>query len=182
MRRKMKLVAATLVLMVSAFSMLGAGPDLGGLPPQPLLADYFSGNITIQGRPAPFGVTLVACIDDCHTVFQSVPVTLETEGEYRLLEINPADRSLRGRDINFYVVTPWGRIKAQQTAVYVGAYNLNDLQLTFPDPVPVAPPVPSLPMVGDPIVPMVPRFALGIGLGAVAAGLLLLAWRRRWAF
>lgn len=181
MRRKMKLLAAMLVLIITSISMLGAGPDPGGLPPQPFLSDYFSGRVLIENKLAPFGVTLVACIGDCQTGFQSVPVVIGAAGQYRLLEINPEDRSLRGRDITFHVVTPWGRIQAGQTAIFQGAYNLNELELTFPDPVPVPPPVPSLPAVGDTVVPVIPRFALGFGLVGLASGLLLLLARRRLA-
>ncbi|MFQ6025946.1 MAG: hypothetical protein ACE5Q6_00365 [Dehalococcoidia bacterium] len=179
MRRNIGLVVAMLVLSISAFTMLGAGPSQGGLPPQPFLSDYFSGRVFIQGARAPFGTILVACVDDCQTGFESKPVVVGARGEYRLLEINPEERLLRGRDVSFYLVNEYGRIRAEETARFEGAYNLNKLVLTFPDPMPAPPPIPGLPAVGDSRVPEIPKFALGLGSAAAVTGIFLLLVSRR---
>jgi hypothetical protein len=184
-RRNISVVGAILVLAISAFGMLGAGPNQGGLPPQPFLADYFSGRVFIQGAFAPFGTMLVACVDDCQADFESVPVVITGGGEYRLLEINPDAKTLRGRNVTFYLVNEHGRIKAEQASIFEGAYNISNLVLTFaqpmptPAPVPTPPALPALPAVGDTAVPQIPKLALALGTAAAAMGMFLLVLSRR---
>ena len=180
MRRSFSYVAAMFILGMTAFAMMGAVPQQGGVPPQPFLADFYSGKVFVQGWPAPFGAQLMACVDDCATGFQSQPVFIGLEGTYQRLEINPSNRRMKGRDVFFYLVNEHGRIQAQQTAVFEGAFNVATLALTFSDPMPTAPVAPLLPAVGDPWVPELPKVALAVGSLSLATGLgLTLARRRR---
>ena len=172
------------ILALWALGALGAGPQQQGgkLPPQPFFSDYFSGHVFLEGRPAPSGLLLVACINDCADIFQSQGVVLDQGGTYNLLEVNPEDQLLRGHPVSFYLVNEHGRIKAGETAVFEGAYSLNRVNLTFDQPLPQPLPPPGLPPVGDTVVPQLPRLALGLGGAALALGVALLLLRRRRAF
>jgi hypothetical protein len=183
---------------------MGVAPQQGERPPQPLFPDFFSGGVKVQGAPAPAGLTLVACIDDCAAVFQSQPVLVEAGGRYSKLEVNPTDEALIGNTISFYLVNAFGRIKAAETRKFVGVYDSYTVDLTFREPLPVPTPTPtltpiptptpvptptpiptptptaSLPVPGDPGVTTIPRVALAAGAAAVfVGGLLLLLARRR---
>jgi hypothetical protein len=178
-RRKIGLLAILSTLTMSIFAMLGAVPEQeGGVPPQPFFADYFSGQVFIQGMPAPGGAQLVACVDDC-SVFESQPVLLVPGGGFNLLEVNPENRRLRGRTIKFYLVNHYGRIEAAETAVFEGAYNISRLDLSFSESLPALASATALPPVGDPIIPAIPPIALGVGSAAALAGAFLLRATRR---
>ena len=181
-RRKSFSLVVLSILALWTLVALGAGPQQQGgkLPPQPFFSDYFSGHVFVQGLPAPAGLSLVACINDCQGMFESKSVAVQPGGAYNILEVNPEDQLLRGRPVSFYLVNEHGRIKAGETAVFEGAYSLNRLNLTFDQPLPQPLPPPALPQVGDPVLPQLPKLALGLGFAAVVAGVaLLLAGRRR---
>ena len=138
------------------------------------------------------GTLLIACIDDCATVFESDSFSLKADGIFDQLEVNPPDEVLVGHTIYFYLVNEYGRIRAEETRPYIGVFDFYVQDLTFVDPLPVALPEPtpeptpvptpiaSLPIAGDPAVTLVPKLALAAGALAVVAGAgLLLAARRR---
>jgi hypothetical protein len=178
-RRKIGLLTVVSTLIIGVFAMLGATPEQeGGVPPQPFFADYFSGQVFIQGTPAPGGVQLVACVDECN-VFKSRPVVLTAGGGFNLLEVNPENRRLRGRTITFYLVNQYGSIKAAETKVFEGAYNIIRLNLNFSEPLPTLASDTVLPPVGDPVIPVIPQIALGAGSVVVVAGAVLLMVARR---
>jgi hypothetical protein len=178
--RKIGLLALASTLITGIFAMLGAVPEQeGGVPPQPFFADYFSGRVLIQGVPAPGDTQLVACVDEC-IIFESQPVRLTSGGKFNLLEVNPENRRLRGRAIKFYLVNQYDSIQAVETMVFEGAYNITRLDLNFSDPLPTLASDTALPPVGDPVIPVIPQIALGVGsVIAVAGGLLLMVARRR---
>ena len=185
------------ILLAVAVSLMGALPRQSERPPQPLFPDHYSGSVTIQDEPAPAGTTLLACIDSCLLVFQSQPVTIQPGGKYHLLEVNPSDEALIGRDVTFYLVNEFGRIQAADSRVFVGVYNFYLQDLNFPQGMPVPTPTPTLsptptltpmptltptaalPVTGDPTVTMIPKLALWIGAGAVVGGAALLLVARR---
>lgn len=152
---------------------LGASPKQSEVPPQAFFADYFSGTVILQGSPAPAGTELVACIRDCVT-FESKSTVLSEDGRFALLEVNPADRFLRGDKIRFYIVNAHGRIEAVETAVFEGKYGIVAIQLNFDSdlPVPMAPAV--LPDVGDPMLSWLPALVIGLGVALVLVGVLIL--------
>lgn len=198
MRRHITFLAIVCSLVLGGFAAMGVAPQQGERPPQPFFQDFFSGRITVQGAPAPPGLTLVACIDDCAVVFQSQPVRVEAGGRYSKLEVNPRDEALIGHAVSFYLVNAFGRIKAAETKNFVGVFDFYTVDLTFREPLPVPTPTPtplpsptptpaptltptaSLPAPGDPGVTTIPRAALAAGAAAVFVGgsLLLLARRR----
>lgn len=175
-------------LVLAALVTLGAGPRQGGLPPQPFFPDTVSGRVTLQGKPAPAGTLLVACIDDCGSVFESAPFQLSEDGSFSGLKIDPADQRLVGHQISFYLVNEFGRIRAAETVTFLGAVEMHIADLTFsqampvPTPTPTLTPTAALPSPGDPVVTVIPRIALMAGAAAVVAGISLLYLARRRAF
>jgi hypothetical protein len=180
-RQKIGLLASVLLLTLSAFFILGAAPRQqggGGAPPQPFKADYFSGTVFLQSAVAPPGLQLVACVDDC-SVFQTEATLLGPAGGFHLMAVDPDNRRLKGRDITFYLVNQYGRIKAAETRVFEGAYNINRMDLHFNDPLPLPPAPPTLPQVGDPFIPHLPKVLLALGATSMAGGMFLLVQARR---
>ena len=181
---------AALLLLASA--LVGADPNQDERPPQPFFQDFFSGKVLLQGSPPPEGTVLVACIDDCDTVFQSASYQLKADGRFDQLEVDPSNEVLVGHTIYFYLVNEFGRIRAEESRLYIGVFDFYIQDLTFMDPLPAPAPDPtpeptlqptptaSLPIAGDPAVTQVPKLALMAGAAAVVAGAsLLLAARRR---
>ncbi len=180
MRRKIGLLAIILLAAMAVLGLLGAAPaqEGGGVPPQPFFADYFSGTVFLEAEAAPPGIQVVACVDDC-SVFQSQPRTVGPGGRFDLLAVNPEDRRMKGRDITFYIVNQYGRIKADEVQVFEGAYHINSLDLHFTDPLPLPPAPPALPQVGDPYLPYLPYLLFLGGLTSLSGGLLLGLLRAR---
>jgi hypothetical protein len=166
------------VLAICSLAMIGAAPLQGGVPPQPYNADYFSGTVYLGPDPAPPGTRMLACVDTC-AVFETDIVNLDPDGTYELLAIHPEDRSLRGRPISFYLLNQYGRIKAAEITYFEGGFNAVDLDLHFEGPLPSPPVAPDLPPVGDPLLPQLPRAALGLGSLLLLAGLLMVLIRGR---
>ncbi len=192
MRRSSTTIFLLPALLLFAFALMGAGPNQDERPPQPFFQDFFSGTVLLQGSAPPVGTLLIACIDDCDTVFQSASTSLKADGTFDLLEVNPPDEVLISHTIYFYLVNEYGRIQAEESRPYIGVFDFYVQALTFVDPLPapapVQPPEPtplptptaSLPVAGDPAVARVPRLALMVGAAALVAGAgLLLAARRK---
>lgn len=177
-RRSIQVIAVLALLLIGSLVTMGAAPFQGGVPPQPYNADYFSGTVYLGSDPAPPGTRVFGCVDDC-SVFETEVAILDADGAFNLLAIHPEDQSLRGRQISFYLVNEYGRIKAAETTYFEGGFNAAKLDLHFEGPMPLPPVAPDLPQVGDPIVPQLPKVALGTGALLLMAGLLLLLKRGR---
>ena len=139
---------------------------------------------SVQGKPAPLGAQLVACINDCQSGYQSAPVKVQAGGKFSSLTVAPQDRALLGGTITFYLVNEFGRIRAAETPVFEASKSFITLTLTFSDPTPTPKPTPTpaptpmptppaLPMVGDSLVPLIPKVALGLGGSLTISGALL---------
>ena len=111
------------ILLILAFSMLGAGENQIERPPQPFFQDFFSGKVTVQGSAPPVGTLLIACIDDCETGFESEPYGLKSGGVFDQLEVNPNNEDLVGHTITFYLVNEFGRIQANEQRPYIGVFD-----------------------------------------------------------
>lgn len=135
--------AVSTALILMGLATLAAGPSQEGVPPQPFGANFFSGTVSVEGSPAPEGIQLVGCVDDCGAVFQSDLVSVNPGGGYSFLLVNPADEGLVGRTITYHLVNAFGRITAMETNRFEGDFNIYEVDLTFNDPVPtfIAPPV-----------------------------------------
>ncbi len=179
------------LLVVAAFSFLGAGPAQIERPPQPFFQDFFSGSVSLQGSAPPEGTLLVACIDDCVDVFESEPYILKADGTFDQLEVNPKSEDLVGHTITFYLVNEFGRIKASEERPYIAVFDFYVQDLTFDDPMPMPSPTPapaptaaptpiaSLPIAVYPAVTKLPKVALFPVRIAVGVGSLLLIAARR---
>jgi hypothetical protein len=187
-RRFLAIIFLTSVLLLAAFSLLGAGPNQAERPPQPFFQDFFSGTVLLQGSPAPEGTLLIACIDGCEGSFESAPYSLKPDGVFDQLEVNPVSEDLIGHPITFYLVNEYGRIRAVEIRPYIGVFDFYVQDLTFVDPLPLAPvpdptprptPTASLPVAGDPAVAQLPKIALMAGAAAVLVGASLLLVSRR---
>ena len=199
-RRFLAIIFLTSVLLLAAFSLLGAGPNQAERPPQPFFQDFFSGTVLLQGSPAPEGTLLIACIDGCEGSFESAPYSLKADGVFDRLEVNPVSEDLIGHPITFYLANEYGRIRAVEMRPYIGVFDFYVQDLTFVDPLPLAPvpdptprpdptpgpdptprptPTASLPVAGDPAVARLPKIALMAGAAAVLVGASLLLVSRR---
>lgn len=179
-----------MALLVAVFALLGAGHNQIERPPQPFFQDFFSGSVAVQGSAPAAGTLLIACIDDCDTVFESEPYTLNADGTYDQLEVDPKSEGLVGHTITFYLVNEFGRIKALEERPYIGVFDFYVQDLTFDTPLPLPSPTPSpmptpaptptasLPIAGDPSVTQLPKIALLTGSIAVVVGALLLVAAR----
>lgn len=188
MKRFPAIIFLTAALLLTVFAVLGAGPNQAERPPQPFFQDFLSGAVLLQGYPAPEGTVLVACIDSCDGGFESASYNLNTDGTFRQLEINPASENLVGHTITFYLENEFGRIRAVETRPYIGVFDFYVQDLTFVDPLPLAPlpdptpkptPITSLPVAGDPTVALLPKIALMAGAVVVLVGASLLLVSRR---
>ena len=139
MRRFVFPLVVVTALCLGALVLLGASPAQRERPPQPFFPDFISGSVTLQGQPAPAGTVLVACIDDCESVYQSDPKTIGANGRYELLELAPEDEATIGRDVYFYLVNEHGRIQAVEVHRFVGVRDIYSIDLTFTGPLPTAP-------------------------------------------
>ena len=139
MRRFVFPLVVVTALCLGALVLLGASPAQRERPPQPFFPDFISGSVSLQGQPAPAGTVLVACIDDCDSVYQSEPKTIGANGRYELLELAPEDEATIGRDVYFYLVNQHGRIQAVEVHRFVGVRDIYTINLTFTGPLPTAP-------------------------------------------
>jgi hypothetical protein len=166
---------------VASLSALAAGPE-PGVPPKPFLPDYFYGTVLVQGVVPPAGTQLMACIDDCDTVFASKPIPLGDLGSFRGLMVGPKDEGLIDHPVRFYLVNEHGRISAAETVVFAGALELRRVNLTFNRSLASLAVPPAPPAVGDWLVPVLPKVALGLGGALALAGMTLLVAARRREF
>ena len=181
MRRKTQIAAVISVMLLATLSLLGAMPQQSGVPPQPYYADFYSGEVILRSKPAPPGVWLVACVEQCN-LFETGRMALDADGTYRMLAVRPQNRRLTGGEVTFFIVNEYGRIKAAETTYFDGGFISRQLDLHFTDPLPLPPPLPTLPAVGDPIIPYIPLLALGLGAAALAGGLFIMMLSRRRAY
>ena len=191
MRLFSPILLAWVGLLVVGFGVIGAGPRQNDRPPQPFFQDFFSGTVTLEGGVPPVGTRLIACINDCQSGFESQPYVLKLDGTFDQLEVNPKSEGLVGHTISFYLVNRFGRIKALEERPYIGVFDFYEQNLTFNEPMPAPSPTPtpaptpvptptaSLPIAGDPVVTILPKFAVILGIcGVVLGGVLLLVARR----
>ena len=154
MSRKWAVMPLAVLAAMLMLTVMGAGPgqDQGKRPAQPLLQDFYSGTVTVQGSAAPTGTLLVACVDGCAN-YQSAAVSVGESGAYAGLMLEPTDYRMIGRDVTFHITNQHGSIQAVETREFYGVYDLYTQDLTFesplpapatPTPVPTATPVPTM--------------------------------------
>ncbi|MEC9308232.1 MAG: hypothetical protein VX966_01825 [Chloroflexota bacterium] len=146
-------------------------PVTAGGPPQPYYADYVSGHVVLSDGSSAAGLILVACLEGCH-VYQTEPVEIDEDGNYKL-ELYPDDRRFIGRSASFYIQNEYGRIRAMERVGFGGGFKSHVVDLSFEGQLPVATGNPSLPLVGDPMVPLIAKGVVGFGGLTLAIGVLL---------
>lgn len=192
--RKAAFLAALATLTILLAATMGAGPRQDGGPSKPFLPEFYSGQVLVQGAPAPAGSELFACIDDCESVYRSEPVRIAESGNYTMLGVDPGDQRLLNLTVFFYLINEFGRIQALETRKFTGSLTnfcrdrkgtCLTLDLSFADPIPKPTPTPtvtptaSLPVPGDPGVTVIPKLVLAIGAAVAAAGIFMLLMVRR---
>ena len=184
--------------MIVALSILGAALRQD-VPPFPVA---YSGDILIQGEPAPEGLLVLACVAGCDAGWEGSEedeqaVRTRADGSYAGVIVGPPDESFVGEEITFWIVTDFGdRIKAVESVEYDADLPLSreGFDLTFDDPLPEPPtatPPPTatstvaptatlvLPIPGDAGVPGLFRWALIAGAAALAVGGVTFFWFHR---
>ena len=191
----------TLAYIIGTLSILGAASGQADFPPFPV---NYSGDILIQGEPAPEGLLVLACVAGCETGWEGSEnlgesVRTQSDGSYEGVLVFPPSEDFFDEEITFWIVTDFGkRIQADQTSIYnPGAPNTfltRTLDLTFDDPLP-EPPTPTpqptatatvaptatlvLPIPGDADVPTLFRWALIAGAAALVLGGVTFFWFHR---
>jgi len=158
--------------VVGTFTVTDVG---AGGPPQPYYADYVSGHVTFSDGRSPADLELVACLEGCN-VYQSEPAIINESGNYKL-ELYPPDKAFTGRWATFYIKNEYGRIRAMETVAFGGGFKSHVMDLYFEGVLPTSLESPSLPLVGDPLVPVLAKGVILFGLGSLSIGALLL-WVR----
>ena len=138
-------VTLTLAIVISSILaglvLLGASSQQGSLPPFPVT---INGTVTVQGSPAPEGLPVVACVVDCKS-YESVAAITQAGGEYKKLVVGPPDNTFLNKEVTFWIVTrddmdnEVGRIQATETLKFSTRELTATQDLTFTDPVPMAP-------------------------------------------
>ena len=134
-------LAVLVAMLMLTITAAVPGQDQGKRPSQPLLQDFYSGTITVQGSAAPAGVQLVACVDGCAN-YQTTAVVVGESGAYTGLMLEPTDYRMIGRDVTFHIINQYGSIQADETSEFFGVYDLYSQDLTFSSPLP-APATPT---------------------------------------
>ncbi len=143
----------------------------GGGPPQPYYADYVMGNIELPGNTSRDELRVVACISGCN-VYETEAAPITEDGSYKLA-LHPEDRRLAGRLAIIYLLNDHGRIKANEVVSFSGGFETHQLDLTFDVALPVAPDAADLPVVGDELIPLLPKYAIAFGISAILVGFIL---------
>tara|TARA_B100001123_G_C15267893_1_gene1009155 strand:+ start:755 stop:1303 length:549 start_codon:yes stop_codon:yes gene_type:complete len=142
-----------------------------GGPPQPYYADYVIGQITLKEGFVGENLKVAACISGCH-VYETDQVSIDENGQYKLA-LHPEDRRLAGRVAIIYLVNDYGRVRANETVAFSGGFKTHKVDLTFNEPLPVPPDLPSLPAVGDEIIPLLPKYAIVFGVSALIVSFII---------
>lgn len=172
------ILAVLAISIITGLATLGAAPRQEGVPPQPFGAVFYSGEISVEGKQAPAGLDLIACIDDCASVFESLPTRVEDGGRYSMLAVSPTDPELVGRIVGFYIVNEFGRIKAVEADRFEGDFNVYTMSLTFTDPIPTFIAVPEViaSIAALSLTPTTGLVSTASGTGFVPGSTLRLTW------
>ncbi len=142
-----------------------------GGPPQPYYADYIIGQIDLGDQVMSEGLRVVACISGC-PVYETDQMAVSEDGDYKLA-LHPEDRRLAGRVAIIYLLNDYGRVRANETVTFSGGFKTHKVDLSFDESLPVPPDLPDLPAVGDDVVPILPKYAIIFGIGAIVGGFML---------
>ena len=152
-------------LSVLICNVLSNNVSYAGGPPQPYYADYVMGLIDLGDQGVAEHLRVAACISGC-PVYETDHVAIGENGDYKLA-LHPEDRRLSGRVAIIYLLNDYGRVRANQTVVFSGGFKTHKVDLTFNESLPVPPDLPRLPVVGDEVIPLLPKYVKGFGISAI---------------
>ncbi len=171
MSRSLTVGAGFLVLSMLVGNVLVNNIAHAGGPPQPYYADYVIGQIDLKDRIVSDDLRVIACISGCH-VYETDGASIGENGDYKLA-LHPEDRRLSGRLAIIYLANDYGRVRANETVAFSGGFKTHKIDLTFNESLPIPPDLPSLPAVGDEIVPLLPKYVIVFGISAIILGVVL---------
>ncbi len=165
------IVVGLFVVTVLLGSVLVNEVVYAGGPPQPYYADYVMGQVDLGDRIVAGDVRVSACISGCH-VYETDHVSIGENGEYKLA-LHPEDRRLAGRVAIIYLSNDYGRVRANETVTFSGGFKAHKVDLTFNDSLPIPPDLPDLPAVGDELVPLLPKYAIVLGISVIVVSFIV---------
>ena len=199
---------AVVLLLCGLFASLGAGPDEPKASNVSDNWEIFEGHAYADNRAAPPGVSLIACLGGCESGYVTPSVSTGSDGIYQV-KIAPGQLRPDGRMVTFWLVDGPDRVEADQDILFRGHGETRVLDLNFEDlPAAVVgnasrpasggstadltvPPVSELGLlpsnspqayVGNVRyggMPLLPGFAMALGLLLAIIGVSLLVYRRR---
>ncbi len=175
MRRTWIVAIGMFALTVLIANVLWSNISYAGGPPQPYYADYVMGQIDLGDQVVADGLRVAACISGC-PVYETDHVSVGENGEYKLA-LHPEDRRLAGRVAIIYLLNDYGRVRANETVAFSGGFKTHQLDLTFNESLPIPPELPDLPVVGDEIVPLLPKYAIVFGISAIIVSFAIISGR-----
>tara|TARA_B100000029_G_scaffold109047_2_gene100536 strand:- start:283 stop:831 length:549 start_codon:yes stop_codon:yes gene_type:complete len=171
MQRTWNVAVWLVVFSMFVGNVLASEVLYAGGPPQPYYADYVMGQIVVPDGVTNDNLRIAACISGCQ-VYETDHAPIDEDGRYKLA-LHPEDRRLAGRTAIVYLLNDYGKVRANETVVFSGGFKTHQLDLTFNEALPVPPDLPVLPMVGDEIIPLLPKYAIVLGISAILVSLVL---------
>lgn len=194
-----------LLLPLLLAALIAAGPaQRDDRPPRPVWPVHYSGAALVDGQPAPAGLWVTACIVDCQTTYQALPVPVRANGQFEGLIVDPKNEDRIWQPIIFHLFNPYGELTAAEQRQFTGVYDIQTITLHFAGPLPAPTPTPeptptptpaptptptpaltatpaptptppaALPQTGDPRLAALPSSLIAAGAAAAALGAALL--------
>lgn len=207
-KQKIVIPLACVLLLCGLFASLGAGPDEPKASNVSDNWEIFEGHAYADNRAAPAGVSLIACLGGCEFGYVTPSVSTGPDGIYQV-KIAPGQLRPDGRMVTFWLVDGPDRVEADQDILFRGHGETRVLDLNFEDlpaavvdnashpasgastadlTVPSASELGLLPSNSPQAyvsnvryggMPILPGFAVALGLLLVVIGVSLLVYRRR---
>ena len=131
-KQRIVIPLAGVLLLLTLFAALGAGPDEPKASNVNDTWEIFQGHAYADNRAAPAGVSLVACLGGCESGYATSPVSTGPDGIYRV-KIAPGQLRPDGRMITFWLVDGADRVEADQDILFRGHGETRVLDLNFVD-------------------------------------------------
>ncbi len=67
----------------------------------------------------------------------------------------------------------YGGVRENETVTFSGGFKAHKVDLTFNDSLPIPPDLPDLPAVGDELVPLLPKYAIVLGISVIVVSFIV---------
>ena len=142
-KQRIPISMAGVLLLLTLFAALGAGPDEPKASKVNDNWETFEGHAYAGNRAAPPGVSLIACLGGCELGYVTPPVNTGSDGIYQL-KVAPGQLRPDGRMVTFWLINDSDRVEADQDVLFRGDGEARVLDLNFADlPAVAATDVPS---------------------------------------